>query len=117
MKVLSFTFLILGLLFSLSSCQRKNVTYNSKGEPIYTDYDVNAKKNDSTEIYGKGYFDYRDTIESFHMGYSIPRDSVYKVENLKAFLWNLDHILTGEIIIKIFRCTVKQSMTIINIFR
>ncbi|MBL7127558.1 MAG: tetratricopeptide repeat protein [Ignavibacteria bacterium] len=40
---------------------------------------------DSTEIYGSGYFDYEDTIESYHMGYSIPRDSVYKVENLEAF--------------------------------
>ena len=45
----------------------------------------NLNVEDSTEIYGTGYYDYQDTIESFHMGYSIPRDSVYKVENLKAF--------------------------------
>jgi len=89
MKHLSFILLILGLIIFLSSCQRRYVTYNSKGEPIYstdTNFkDPNARQKDSTDIYGKGYFDYRDTIESFHMGYSIPRDSVYKVENLKAF--------------------------------
>jgi tetratricopeptide (TPR) repeat protein len=46
---------------------------------------TNRNPNDSTDIYGSGYFDYRDQIESYHMGYSKPRDSVYKVENLKAF--------------------------------
>jgi tetratricopeptide (TPR) repeat protein len=46
---------------------------------------VYRNPNDSTDIYGSGYFDYRDNIESYHMGYSKPRDSIYKVENLKAF--------------------------------
>src|ERR1051326_7007911 len=40
---------------------------------------------DSTWIYGTGNFDYRDTLETFHRGYSIPRDSVYKVYNIKEF--------------------------------
>ncbi len=50
---------------------------------------------DSTDIYGKGYFDYRDTIESYHMGFSIPRDSAYKVENLKAFE-NLNLLIAAD---------------------
>lgn len=40
---------------------------------------------ESTDVYGTGNFDYRDSLESFHLGYSIPRDSVYKVWNTKAF--------------------------------
>ena len=43
------------------------------------------RRNDSTDIYGMGNFDYRDTLESYHRGYSIPRDSIYKVWNTKAF--------------------------------
>ena len=42
-------------------------------------------RNDSTDVYGTGNFDYRDSLESFHRGYSIPRDSIYKVWNTKAF--------------------------------
>lgn len=61
------------------------MTYDANGNPVLTKEEMNVMKKDSTDIYGKGYFDYRDTIESFHMGYSIPRDSVYKVENLKEF--------------------------------
>jgi len=41
--------------------------------------------NDSTNIYGTGNFDYKDSLESYHRGYSIPRDSLYKVWNTKAF--------------------------------
>ena len=43
------------------------------------------QRQDSTDIYGTGNFDYRDSLESYHRGYSIPRDSVYKVWNTKAF--------------------------------
>lgn len=42
-------------------------------------------RKDSTDIYGTGNFDYRDSLESYHRGYSIPRDSIYKVWNTKAF--------------------------------
>ncbi len=42
-------------------------------------------RQDSTDIYGTGNFDYRDSLESYHRGYSIPRDSIYKVWNTKAF--------------------------------
>lgn len=43
------------------------------------------KRRDSTDIYGTGNFDYKDSLESYHRGYSIPRDSLYKVWNTKAF--------------------------------
>lgn len=43
------------------------------------------RQRDSTDIYGTGNFDYKDTLESYHRGYSIPRDSLYKVWNTKAF--------------------------------
>jgi tetratricopeptide (TPR) repeat protein len=72
----------ISLMFSLNACTRRLQTNNNSDSTKVIN--VNKTK-DSTDIYGKGYFDYRDTIESYHMGYSIPRDSVYKVENLKAF--------------------------------
>ncbi|MGH2574567.1 MAG: tetratricopeptide repeat protein [Ignavibacteria bacterium] len=40
---------------------------------------------DSSDIYGTGDFYYRDSLQSFHRGYSIQRDSLYKVKNIKAF--------------------------------
>lgn len=43
------------------------------------------RQRDSTDIYGTGNFDYRDSLDSYHRGYSIPRDSVYKVWNTQAF--------------------------------
>jgi tetratricopeptide (TPR) repeat protein len=43
------------------------------------------RQRDSTDIYGTGNFDYRDSLESYHRGYSIPRDSIYKVWNTQAF--------------------------------
>ncbi len=43
------------------------------------------RRRDSTDIYGTGSFDYKDTLDSFHRGYSIPRDSIYKVWNTQAF--------------------------------
>ncbi len=57
-----------------------------KTEPHYP---VNR---DSTDIYGTGNFLYKDTLDSFHKGYSIPRDSVYKVYNTKAFK-DLDELI------------------------
>ncbi len=43
------------------------------------------RRRDSTDVYGTGNFDYRDSLESYHRGYSIPRDSIYKVWNTQAF--------------------------------
>jgi len=57
-----------------------------------TGLDSIGPTGDSTDIYGTGNFDYRDTLETYHRGYSIPRDSVYKVYNIKAFE-NLNFII------------------------
>jgi tetratricopeptide (TPR) repeat protein len=64
-------------------------TYTQDTTGMYTGdsltYATYLQRGDSTDIYGTGYYDYRDTLESFHDGYSKPRDSVYKVYNIKAF--------------------------------
>lgn len=49
---------------------------------------------DSTDVYGKGYYDYQDTLDTFHDGYNIPRDSVYKVYNIHA--WEKDNYLADK---------------------
>jgi tetratricopeptide (TPR) repeat protein len=51
--------------------------------PYPTGSDVSG---DSDKIYGTGDFAYHDSLESYHRGYSIPRDSAYKVWNTNAFL-------------------------------
>jgi tetratricopeptide (TPR) repeat protein len=51
------------------------------GSTTYT----GLRYGDSTDIYGTGNFDYHDSLETYHRGYSIPRDSIYKVKNIKAF--------------------------------
>jgi tetratricopeptide (TPR) repeat protein len=81
-KLILFSFVITSLVFTLNSCARRLQTGGNSDSTKVINLD---KTKDSTDIYGKGYFDYRDTIESYHMGFSIPRDSIYKVENLKAF--------------------------------
>jgi tetratricopeptide (TPR) repeat protein len=86
--------LIIALLFSsftMFSCAKRTQEGSSgddqSGDNINTESEgyENLSPGDSTEIYGSGYFDYQDTIESFHMGYSIPRDSVYKVIDIEVF--------------------------------
>jgi tetratricopeptide (TPR) repeat protein len=49
------------------------------------DSSIGKYTRDSTNIYGDGNFSYRDSLDSYHRGYSIPRDSIYKVWNTKAF--------------------------------
>jgi len=56
-----------------------SITYDSANSTI------TVKAGDSTWIYGTGDFNYHDTLESYHRGYSIPRDSIYKVWNIQAF--------------------------------
>jgi len=82
--------LFLSLITAISCTKRSQ--HSGSGNDQTSENNNNESNNyeglspgDSTIIYGSGYFDYEDTIESYHMGYSIPRDSVYKVENLKAF--------------------------------
>ena len=83
---------ILGL--ALSSCGKNDETEStskkdstSKFSSITQGVDVQTGGiiGDSSAIYGTGNFDYRDTLETFHRGYSIPRDSIYKVYNIKEF--------------------------------
>jgi tetratricopeptide (TPR) repeat protein len=79
--------LIFVLILSITGCSKKpklNPDASNPDKPV-TEQKKTSRGSDSTDIYGSGYFDYRNDIESYHMGYSIPRDSVYKVENLKAF--------------------------------
>ena len=82
-KALLLGIVITTIMLTVYSCSKKKQTENIVQDK--QEIDVRRPVRDSTDIYGKGYFDYRDTIESFHMGYSIPRDSAYKVQNLKAF--------------------------------
>jgi tetratricopeptide (TPR) repeat protein len=89
--------LFLGLLFLLlvSGCSRKEETSSSRKSDSLSQITSITKTSagvdsigpigDSTDIYGTGNFDYRDTLETYHRGYSIPRDSIYKVYNIKAF--------------------------------
>lgn len=82
---------LLFLSFTMFNCtkrtQERGTVDDQTGENVNTEskgYE-NLSPGDSTEIYGSGYFDYQDTIESFHMGYSIPRDSIYKVIDIEKF--------------------------------
>ena len=82
-----FILIIIAAVLSFSSCGKDVIkkTFgisNQSGDEVP---DSLKMVGDSTDIYGKGYFKYQDSIETFHMGYSIPRDSAYKVENIKAF--------------------------------
>lgn len=87
---------IISVSISFTGCTKKSVTELRRekdsleqvkyDEIIRELIDSNLiRKLDSTDIYGTGNFDYRDSLESYHRGYSIPRDSVYKVWNTQAF--------------------------------
>jgi tetratricopeptide (TPR) repeat protein len=87
---------IIALAASFTGCSKKTPTELKleKDSIERAEYDVLIKelidsnffiRRDSTDIYGTGNFDYRDSLESYHRGYSIPRDSLYKVWNTKAF--------------------------------
>lgn len=82
-RVINF-FILMLLVIGLTSCWRRPLTQGDPNDTTKKGVDI-PKRTDSTDIYGNGYFDYRDSIESYHMGYSRPRDSIYKVENLKEF--------------------------------
>lgn len=85
-------FLIVSALI-ISACNKKNSTGSTSQQESLTqdtlagriNLPTDKPRDDSSFIYGTGNFDYRDSLESFHVGYSIPRDSVYKVYNTKAF--------------------------------
>lgn len=88
------TLLITSLFFLLVSGCKKQESGDQSGNTFNRDslnqnIDLSQStvpgQKDSTDVYGTGNFDYRDSLESFHLGYSIPRDSLYKVWNTKAF--------------------------------
>ena len=87
---------IFSILISFSGCTKKSATELRRekdslelvkyDEIISELIDSNLiRQRDSTDVYGTGNFDYKDSLESYHRGYSIPRDSIYKVWNTKAF--------------------------------
>ena len=92
MKSKLFIYLLLSVLVS-TSVYYTGCSKNKPKETVNILNDTSVKlqperkfgNTDSTDIYGSGYFDYRNDIESYHTGFSIPRDSIYKVDNLKAF--------------------------------
>ncbi len=77
------------LLFSGCSKEDESTSRqldSSKISSITGSYaDTIGVRGDSSDIYGTGNFFYHDTLESYHRGYSIPRDSIYKVWNTQAF--------------------------------
>jgi len=96
-KFLTFLPFILAAVFAFTGCSRKTETElkRERDSVEQLKYEQVIKelldttqfitRKDSTNIYGTGNFDYKDSLESYHRGYSIPRDSLYKVWNTKAF--------------------------------
>lgn len=88
---LIFSLGIVFLIQCISGCSKQEetkspLTDTSKISSLTQPYSKGSNvSGDSTKIYGTGSFDYHDTLESYHRGYSIPRDSIYKVYNTKAF--------------------------------
>lgn len=88
-------FISLTSLLFITSCNKEKTeetlkhdsTMTSLTQSLSTDTTLTAiyPVGDSTDIYGTGNFDYHDSLETYHRGYSIPRDSIYKVWNVKAF--------------------------------
>jgi tetratricopeptide (TPR) repeat protein len=90
-------YIIIALIVIINGCSQKPETEKKKEQDSIdqANYDQIIRelidtsmfihRRDSTDIYGTGNFDYRDSLESYHRGYSIPRDSIYKVWNTKAF--------------------------------
>lgn len=92
-KTIFFTSLLI-LLF-IAACNKNQTEETTKQDTGLTSLthfnagDTNFESlyrvGDSSDIYGTGNFDYHDSLETYHRGYSIPRDSIYKVYNIKAF--------------------------------
>src|SRR5512146_3240604 len=96
-------FISLTALLGITACNNKekteetlkhDSTLTSLTQSLSTDttHTVIYPVGDSTDIYGTGNFDYHDSLETYHRGYSIPRDSIYKVWNVKAFE-KLDYLI------------------------
>jgi tetratricopeptide (TPR) repeat protein len=91
----AFKLTVFAFFIFVTSCNKQDENFNNKEDvekitSITQGIDTviptfSGLPLDSTDIYGTGNFDYRDTLETYHRGYSIPRDSVYKVNNIHAF--------------------------------
>ena len=88
---------ILFVILVLSGCQKSPET----AQDVYLNESKLSPTNepggdyyDSTDVYGKGYYSYQDTLDTFHDGYNIPRDSIYKVYNVHA--WEKDNYLVNR---------------------
>ena len=82
--------LLLFIILMLAGCQPGNRGTGDDSEIDSEKFSQNIDNlqlpyTDSTDVYGKGYYEYQDTLDSFHDGYNIPRDSLYKVYNVKAW--------------------------------
>ncbi len=87
--------ILFAILLMTTGCQKSNET----AEDVYLDEEKLSPTNapggdyyDSTDVYGKGFYDYQDTLDTFHDGYNIPRDSIYKIYNIHA--WEKDNYLS-----------------------
>ena len=68
---------ILFLILLLTGCQKtqkpaSDVTVDGSNITGTNAPDANGQYYDSTDVYGKGYYDYQDTLDTFHDGYNIP---------------------------------------------
>ncbi len=87
---------LLFILLMLTGCQKSPDT----AEDVYLNESKLSPSNtqgsdyyDSTDVYGKGFYDYQDSLDTFHDGYNIPRDSLYKTYNIHA--WEKDNYLAN----------------------
>ena len=103
MSIKTTLYILIAALLVIAACKQneteKTVPEDTTGgitsltkSGIDTSFQSRFPVGDSTDVYGTGNFRYRDTLESYHRGYSIPRDSVYKVWNIKAFA-RLDYLI------------------------
>jgi tetratricopeptide (TPR) repeat protein len=103
MSIKTTFYTLLAALFVIAACNQnqteKTVPEDTTGgitsltQPgIDTSFHSHFPIGDSTDVYGTGNFSYRDSLLSYHRGYSIPRDSVYKVWNIKEFA-KLDYLI------------------------
>ncbi len=82
------TIYLLAVIISFNACKPLSETEKRKKDSLEqisklgsNDDVTNLERKDSTDIYGAGNYDYKDSLESFHKGYSTPRDSIYKYWN------------------------------------
>ena len=83
------------LLICIYSCTKRTQesgtkqTEDGRNEEVQENEELSSYDHlgtgDSSQVYGSGYYDYQDTILSYHMGYNVERDSVYKVIDIEKF--------------------------------